>query len=75
MQCEDGQELYAAVYIMNEPYQSQPALPGKLYLEGILEGCRQNGLSEMRFKSCPYDQKRNEEAREEKESHGREVGR
>ena len=31
VQCEDGQELYAAVYIMNEPYQSQPSLPGKLY--------------------------------------------
>ena len=30
VQCEDGQELYAAVYIMNEPYQSQPSLPGKL---------------------------------------------
>ena len=66
VQCEDGQELYAAVYIMNEPYQSQPALPGKLYLEGILEGCRQNGLSENEIQSCPYDQKRNEEAREEK---------
>ena len=23
VQCEDGQELYAAVYIMNEPYQFQ----------------------------------------------------
>ena len=54
VQCEDGQELYAAVYIMNEPYQSQPALPGKLYLEGILEGCRQNGLSENEIQKAVH---------------------
>ena len=53
------------LYIMNEPTRANRH-SGKLYLEGILEGCRQNGLSEMRFKSCPCDQKRNEEAREEK---------
>ncbi len=46
VQCEDGKEVYAAVYIMNEPYQSQPALPSQYYLRGILEGCIQNGLSE-----------------------------
>lgn len=46
VQCEDGRKLQAAVYIMNEPYQSQPALPSWYYLRGILEGCIQNGISE-----------------------------
>ena len=66
VQCEDGQELYAAVYIMNEPYQSQPALPGKLYLEGILEGCRQNGLSENEIQKAVHTT-RKEMKKQEKE--------
>ena len=76
VQCEDGQELYAAVYIMNEPYQSQPALPGKLYLEGILEGCRQNGLSENEIQKAVHaTSKEMKKQEKKKESHGREVGR
>ena len=76
VQCEDGQELYAAVYIMNEPYQSQPALPGKLYLDGILEGCRQNGLSENEIQKAVHTTRKEMKKQEKKkESHGREVGR
>lgn len=76
VQCEDGQELYAAVYIMNEPYQSQPALPGKLYLEGILEGCRQNGLSENEIQKAVHTTRKEMKKQDKKkESHGREVGR
>ena len=76
VQCEDGQELYAAVYIMNEPYQSQPSLPGKLYLEGILEGCRQNGLSENEIQKAVHTTRKEMKKQEKKkESHGREVGR
>lgn len=37
-------ELKAMVYIMNPPYRDTPALPTQIYLEGIIEGCRQNGL-------------------------------
>lgn len=40
----DGKKMRAAVYIMNEPYQSCPAYPSELYLKGILEGCRQNQI-------------------------------
>ena len=32
------------VYTMNPPYRDTPALPTQLYLEGILEGYKQNGL-------------------------------
>lgn len=42
----DNREVQAAVYIMNEPYQNQPALPSRLYLAGILDGCRQNHLTQ-----------------------------
>lgn len=34
------------VYTINEPYKSQPSVPSSVYLEGILEGCRENGISE-----------------------------
>lgn len=68
VQCEDGQELYAAVYIMNEPYQSQPALPGKLYLEGILEGCRQNGLSENEIQKAVHTTRKEMKKQEKKKS-------
>lgn len=60
----------------NEPYQSQPALPGKLYLEGILEGCRQNGLSENEIQKAVHATRKEMKKQEKKkESHGREVGR
>lgn len=39
-----GQCQSAAVYVMNAPYKDCPARPSELYLKGILEGCRQNGL-------------------------------
>lgn len=31
-------------YSMNSPYKETPAMPSKAYLEGILDGCRQNGI-------------------------------
>lgn len=34
------------VYTINEPYKSQLSVPSPVYLEGILEGCRENGISE-----------------------------
>lgn len=34
------------VYVMTEPYQSQPAMPSWYYLQEILNGCRDNGISE-----------------------------
>lgn len=37
------------VYTMNEPYRSCPAPPSRGYLMGILEGCRQNGISTKRI--------------------------
>lgn len=40
----DGREVQAAVYIMNERYQSCPAYPSESYLKGILDGCRQNHI-------------------------------
>lgn len=40
----DGKKVQAAVYIMNERYQSCPAYPSELYLKGILDGCRQNHI-------------------------------
>lgn len=46
------------VYTINEPYRSQPALPSPGYLHGILEGCRQNGVSTKHIKKAV------EEARE-----------
>lgn len=46
VQTKTGEQAGVAVYIMNEPYQSQPALPCDLYLNGILDGCRQNHLTQ-----------------------------
>ena len=31
-------------YTMNSPYKDTPAMPSKAYLEGILNGCRQNAI-------------------------------
>lgn len=42
----DGKERDVTVYTINEPYKSQPSVPSSAYLEGILEGCRENGISE-----------------------------
>lgn len=42
----DGKERNVTVYTINEPYKSQPSVPSPVYLEGILEGCRENGIPE-----------------------------
>lgn len=42
----DGKERDVTVYTINEPYKSQPSVPSPVYLEGILEGCRENGIPE-----------------------------
>lgn len=40
----NGQQREIMAYTMNSPYKDTPALPSKAYLEGILNGCRQNGI-------------------------------
>ncbi len=42
----EGKERDVTVYTINEPYKSQLSVPSPVYLEGILEGCRENGISE-----------------------------
>lgn len=37
-------EQSVMVYTINEPYRSQIALPSWPYLNGILQGCQQNGI-------------------------------
>lgn len=39
-----GQKMTVMVYTMNAPYKECPAPPSKAYLQGIVEGCRQNGI-------------------------------
>lgn len=46
VQTEKGEVASVTVYIMNEPYQSRPALPSLFYLKGILDGCEQNHLTQ-----------------------------
>ena len=41
----NGQKLEVMAYSMNSPYKETPAMPSKAYLEGILNGCRQNAIS------------------------------
>lgn len=41
---QDGVSREVMAYTMNSPYRDTPALPSKAYLEGILIGCRQNGI-------------------------------
>ena len=41
---QDGVRREIMAYTMNSPYKDVPALPSKSYLEGILNGCRQNGI-------------------------------
>ena len=33
------------VYMMNAPHKDVPAKPSKFYLDGILEGCKDNQIS------------------------------
>lgn len=41
---QNGNRLKVMAYTMNRPYRDSPALPSRTYLEGILNGCRQNGI-------------------------------
>ena len=41
---QDGVRREIMAYTMNSPYKDVPALPSPSYLEGILHGCRQNGI-------------------------------
>lgn len=39
-----GIETKVMAYTMNAPYKEHPSEPSCLYLDGILEGCRQNSI-------------------------------
>lgn len=39
-----GNRREVMAYTMNQPYRDVPAMPSVSYLEGILRGCRQNGI-------------------------------
>ena len=41
-----GMQMDVMVYVMNSPYKDRTARPSGLYLDGIIEGCRQNGIPE-----------------------------
>ena len=41
-----GMQMDVMAYVMNAPYKEILASPSRLYLNGILEGCRQNGIPE-----------------------------
>ncbi len=41
----DGVRREIMAYTMNSPFKDVPALPSSSYLEGILCGCRQNGIN------------------------------
>ncbi len=41
---QDGVRREIMAYTMNSPYKDKPAMPSRAYLEGILHGCRQNGI-------------------------------
>ena len=41
---QDGVRREIMAYTMNSPYKDKPAMPSVSYLEGILNGCRQNGI-------------------------------
>ena len=44
MTTQDGVRREIMAYTMNSPYKDKPAMPSVSYLEGILNGCRQNGI-------------------------------
>ena len=50
---QDGIRHEIMAYTMNSPYKDTPAMPSKAYLEGILNGCRQNGIETARSGSGP----------------------
>ncbi len=43
---QGGMQMDVMVYIMNSPYKDSFARPSNLYLNGIIDGCRQNGIPE-----------------------------
>ena len=45
VQDRQGHSYEVMVYTMQPPYKECPATPSPSYLQGILEGCRQNGLA------------------------------
>lgn len=47
-----GGSHQAMVYVMNEPYCRSPALPAKSYLQGILDGCDENGINKAQIKEA-----------------------
>ena len=53
---QDGIRHEIMAYTMNSPYKDTPAMPSKAYLEGILNGCRQNGIESWKLhrnRKCP----------------------
>lgn len=41
---QDGTAREVFVYTMNSPHKDVPAKPSKFYLDGILEGCKDNQI-------------------------------
>ncbi len=41
---QEGQKHFVMAYTMNVPYRDNLAMPSFFYLQGIIEGCRQNGM-------------------------------
>ena len=41
-----GMQMDVMVYVMNEPHEYYVTGPSRVYLDGIIEGCRQNGIPE-----------------------------
>lgn len=39
-----GMQMDVMAYVMNAPYKDNLSSPSRLYLDGILEGCRENGI-------------------------------
>ena len=71
-----GMHQNVTVYVMNAPYKDCPAKPSDFYLKGILEGCRQNGLSENEIQKAVHTTRKEMKKQDKKkESHNREVGR
>ena len=50
-----GKELAAMAYVMNAPYKDRPAFPSAGYLDGILQGCEQNGIDTAPIKAAALD--------------------
>lgn len=68
-----GTERDVAVYTINEPYKSQPSVPSAVYLEGILEGCRENGIPEKAVREAA--ERTRKEAQQAKKGKTRPAGR